>query len=91
MEVKKTNAGHTTVVHWRLPTYEDNSGEHVSLFTESVPGSGFTLGRHQINYVGTDRSGNKASCTFTITVSGGLILFIFGCVKATSEFYLQST
>lgn len=69
MEVIKTGPGHTTVVHWHPPTTNDNSGGHVVLFTESVAGSGFTVGRHQIAYKATDPSGNKASCTFTITVS----------------------
>ena len=69
MEVIKTGPGHTTVVHWHPPTADDNSGGHVVLFTESVAGSGFTVGRHQITYKATDPSGNKASCTFTITVS----------------------
>lgn len=69
MEVIKTGPGHTTVVHWHPPTADDNSGGHVVLFTESVAGSGFTVGRHRITYKATDPSGNKASCTFTITVS----------------------
>lgn len=68
MEVIKTGPGHTTVVHWHPPTADDNSGGHVVLFTESVAGSGFTVGRHRITYKATDPSGNKASCTFTITV-----------------------
>lgn len=68
MEVIKTGPGHTTVVHWHPPTADDNSGGHVVLFTESVADSGFTVGRHRITYKATDPSGNKASCTFTITV-----------------------
>ena len=65
-------AGPATPVYWPKPRYEDNSGQPVTLFTESVQGSGFRLGRHQIKYEATDRSGNKASCTFTIVVSGQL-------------------
>lgn len=70
IEVKKTTAGPTVTVHWRSPIYEDNSGEAVTLFTESIKGSGFRVGQHRIKYEAADRSGNKAFCTFTITVSG---------------------
>lgn len=65
-------AGPVAPVYWPKPRYEDNSGQPVTLFTESVQGSGFRLGRHQIKYEAMDRSGNKASCTFTIVVSGQL-------------------
>ncbi|XP_078374169.1 sushi, von Willebrand factor type A, EGF and pentraxin domain-containing protein 1-like isoform X2 [Oculina patagonica] len=66
----KTNAGATVNVHWPLPAYEDNSGGAVTLFTESVQGTGFRVGQNQIKYVATDLSGNTASCTFAIVVSG---------------------
>ena len=74
--VQKTNAGNTVNVHWPSPTYEDNSGEAVALFTESVKGSGFRVGRYQVKYVATDRSGNEASCIFTIVVSGWLLYLL---------------
>lgn len=72
IHVKKTSAGDTVKVDWPLPIYEDNSGETVALFTESVRGSGFRVGRYQVKYEAADRSGNKAFCTFAIVVSGSL-------------------
>ena len=107
MEVIKTGPGHTTVVHWHPPTADDNSGGHVVLFTESVAGSGLTVGRHQIAYKATDPSGNKASCTFTITVSSeqgqcyqfwfpkegrlGKKKFLLGCSALTLAPYIFCT
>ena len=70
MHVKKANAEDTVNVYWPLPIYEENSGETVTLFTESVRGSGFRVGQYQVKYEAADRSGNKASCTFIIVVSG---------------------
>ena len=72
IHVKKTGAADTVKVDWPLPIYEDNSGETVTLFTESVRGSGFRVGQYQVKYEAADRSGNKAYCTFAIVVSGSL-------------------
>ena len=55
-----------------MPHYEDNSEQPVTLFTESVQGSGFRVGQHFIKYEARDQAGNTAFCTFTITVSGRL-------------------
>ena len=77
IHVKKTNSGDTIKVHWPLPIYEDNSGETVTLFTESVIGTGFRVGRYQVKYEAADRSGNKALCTFAIVVSGSLRRLFF--------------
>jgi len=68
IQVKKTNAEETVNVLWPLPIYQDNSGKSVELFTESVRGSGFKVGRYQVEYEAADRSGNKAFCTFVIVV-----------------------
>ena len=70
IHAKKTNAEDTVNVLWALPIYQDNSGKSVKLFTESVRGSGFRVGRYQVEYEAADRSGNKAFCTFVIVVSG---------------------
>lgn len=69
IHVKKTSAAGPVKVHWPLPIYQDNSGEVFALFTESVNGSSFRVGRYQVKYEAADRSGNKASCTFAIVVS----------------------
>lgn len=70
IQVKKTNAEETVNVLWPLPVYQDNSGKSVELFTESVRGSGFKVGRYQVEYEAADQSGNKAFCTFVIVVLG---------------------
>ena len=75
MEVVKQTAGPVVPVYWPTPSSEDNSGQPVALFTESVQGSGFRVGRHEIKYQATDQSGNKATCTFTIVVYGRLEYF----------------
>lgn len=33
----------------------------------------FPIGKETITYIGTDRSGNQANCSFTVTVIGELI------------------
>ena len=68
----KLTAGPVFPVYWPTPTFEDNSGQPVTLFTESVQGSGFRVGRHVIKYQATDQSGNKAYCNFTVVVKGTL-------------------
>ena len=72
MEVEKQTPGPVIPVYWSTPIYEDNSGQPVTLFTESVQGSGFTVGQHQIKYEAKDQAGNTAPCAFTIVVSGRL-------------------
>ncbi|KAM7447402.1 hypothetical protein ABFA07_004408 [Porites harrisoni] len=70
IKVIKNTAGPVVSVHWPMPHYEDNSEKPVTLFTESVQGSGFRVGQHFIKYEARDQAGNTAFCTFTITVSG---------------------
>ena len=72
IKVIKNTAGPVVSVHWPMPHYEDNSEQPVTLFTESVQGSGFRVGQHFIKYEARDQAGNTAFCTFTITVSGRL-------------------
>ena len=68
-EVKKENSQPTIKVYWDPPTYSDNSGQAVTIFTESINGSDFRTGQHQVKYDATDHVGNNASCTFIIVVS----------------------
>ena len=68
-EVKKENSQLTIKVYWDPPTSSDNSGQEVKIFSESINGSDFRTGQHQVKYDATDHVGNKASCTFIIVVS----------------------
>ncbi|XP_067041101.1 sushi, von Willebrand factor type A, EGF and pentraxin domain-containing protein 1-like [Acropora muricata] len=51
------------------PTYSDNSGLPVVIFTEAINGSQFSVGQHQITYTATDQANNVKSCHFFIVVS----------------------
>ena len=68
-EVKKESGNLAIKVYWQPPTYRDNSGLPVNIFTESINGSDFTTGSYTIRYQATDQEGNKATCTFVIVVS----------------------
>ena len=72
IKVMKNTAGTVVPVHWPLLHYEDNSEQPVTLFTESVQGSGFRVGQNFIKYEARDQAGNTAFCTFTIIVTGRL-------------------
>ncbi|KAI3375735.1 hypothetical protein L3Q82_004034 [Scortum barcoo] len=50
----------TANVSWDTPTATDNSKEEL-----------FPIGKETITYIATDRSGNQANCSFTVTVIGG--------------------
>ena len=56
---------------WTVPQATDNSGvtptvHHVG----KGPGDVFIEGIHSVKYIFTDDSGNKAECSFQVTVSG---------------------
>lgn len=68
-EVKKESDNPTIKVYWQPPTYRDNSGLPVTIFTESINGSDFRTGSYTIRYEATDQARNKATCSFVIVVS----------------------
>ena len=74
-EVKNKGDSVTVKVYWPPPTYRDNSGQNVTVFTESINGSSFEVGSYQIKYKARDHVGNQASCTFDIVVSCKYVLF----------------
>ncbi|PFX17574.1 Sushi, von Willebrand factor type A, EGF and pentraxin domain-containing protein 1 [Stylophora pistillata] len=69
MEVQKKSDTPTIKVYWPPPTYRDNSGGAITVFTESINGSDFRTGSYPIKYTATDESNNKGSCTFIIVIS----------------------
>uniref|UniRef100_A0A4W5M048 Sushi domain-containing protein n=1 Tax=Hucho hucho TaxID=62062 RepID=A0A4W5M048_9TELE len=62
----------TANISWKVPTATDNSGEEVLVQVKPVytPPQLFPIGEERIIYTATDRAGNQANCTFTVTVIG---------------------
>ncbi|XP_024000115.2 sushi, von Willebrand factor type A, EGF and pentraxin domain-containing protein 1-like, partial [Salvelinus sp. IW2-2015] len=60
----------TANISWNVPTATDNSGEEVLVQVKPVytPPQLFPIGEEKIIYTATDRAGNQANCTFTVTV-----------------------
>lgn len=58
-------------VSWTPPTVRDNVAV-ASLSSSHAPGSEFFVGVTTVVYTATDSSGNAASCSFVVTVSGGV-------------------
>ncbi|XP_034532135.1 sushi, von Willebrand factor type A, EGF and pentraxin domain-containing protein 1 isoform X3 [Notolabrus celidotus] len=57
-------------ISWDVPTATDNSKEEVAVQVKPVytPPALFPIGKETITYTATDRSGNQANCSFTVTV-----------------------
>ncbi|KAE8279214.1 Sushi, von Willebrand factor type A, EGF and pentraxin domain-containing protein 1 [Larimichthys crocea] len=60
----------TANVSWNVPTATDNSKEEVAVQVKPVysPPQLLPIGKETITYIATDRSGNQANCSFTVTV-----------------------
>ncbi|CAB1421446.1 unnamed protein product [Pleuronectes platessa] len=60
----------TAIVSWNVPNATDNSKEEVAVQVKPVyaPPQLFPIGRETITYIATDRTGNQANCSFTVTV-----------------------
>jgi uncharacterized repeat protein (TIGR01451 family) len=59
------------VVNYPAPTVSDNC-PGVTFVTTPPSGSTFPIGQTTVTATATDASGNQATCTFTVTVSGAL-------------------
>ena len=57
-------------VNWSEPVANDNLGIEPSLTSNYKPPQRFRQGTHVITYTAVDQSGNSATCTFAIKVSG---------------------
>ncbi len=61
--------GSTTLpITWVEPRATDNSGDTPSVDRSHRPGDTFPVGTTQVVYRFTDKAGNNAECTFTLTV-----------------------
>ncbi|XP_008281602.1 sushi, von Willebrand factor type A, EGF and pentraxin domain-containing protein 1 [Stegastes partitus] len=60
----------TANISWDVPTATDNSKEEVVVQVKPVysPPQLLPIGKEAITYIATDRSGNQANCSFTVTV-----------------------
>uniref|UniRef100_A0A671UN51 Sushi, von Willebrand factor type A, EGF and pentraxin domain-containing protein 1 n=1 Tax=Sparus aurata TaxID=8175 RepID=A0A671UN51_SPAAU len=60
----------TANVSWNVPIATDNSKEEVAVQVKPVytPPQLIPIGKETITYIATDRSGNQANCSFTVTV-----------------------
>ncbi len=58
------------VVNYALPTYGDNCSATISLTSGLVSGSTFPIGTTTVTYNVVDPSGNTATCSFDVTVTG---------------------
>ncbi|XP_008426204.1 sushi, von Willebrand factor type A, EGF and pentraxin domain-containing protein 1 isoform X1 [Poecilia reticulata] len=60
----------TANVSWNVPTAVDNSNEEVVVQVKPVynPPQLLPIGKETITYVATDRTGNQANCSLTVTV-----------------------
>ncbi|XP_009870346.1 PREDICTED: sushi, von Willebrand factor type A, EGF and pentraxin domain-containing protein 1-like, partial [Apaloderma vittatum] len=57
-------------ISWQIPTAEDNSGDEVSVRVTPafIPPFLLPIGEVAVTYTAADKSGNEASCTFSVKV-----------------------
>lgn len=60
----------SALVNWTEPVATDNSGLSPKVTTNYHSPQRFGEGAHVIGYNAMDQSGNKATCTFTVVVTG---------------------
>ena len=63
------------IVKWKEPAVTDNSG-NVSFTCDAHSGTKLSIGRKIINCEAVDGSGNRANCSYTLTVYGKVVCSI---------------
>jgi hypothetical protein len=66
--IAKVATGATATATWTAPTASDNCSASTVASTHSS-GSAFPIGTTTVTYTATDANNNKATCTFSITVT----------------------
>ena len=66
----------TAVVSWVEPTATDNLGG-VTLSSNHNPGDNFAIGFTNITYKAIDNTGNEAVISFTIEVTGNILIKLY--------------
>jgi hypothetical protein len=77
-------------VTWTAPTPTDTAGGAVTLSADHINGDYYTVGITTVTYVARDTNGNEATCSFTITVTDGSMIFTTGCPSSFSLFASSS-
>ncbi|ASB48912.1 HYR-like domain-containing protein [Alkalitalea saponilacus] len=65
-------AGCSAIVYWNEPDAIDNCTDNLTVSRSHVPGDIFPLGDTEVVYTFTDQAGNKATCSFMVTVVSDL-------------------
>jgi gliding motility-associated-like protein len=65
------------VVHWTAPSIVDDCGG--SITSNNASGSVFTIGTTLVTYTASDGSGNKATCSFQVTVENEKPPVVLNC------------
>ena len=60
------------IATWTEPTATDDSGEPVKVARSHAPFTRFPLGPTRVVYYFTDSSGNRANCSFTVSIVTGI-------------------
>ena len=60
----------TAMVIWKPLVASDNSRETINVTCDQASGSNFTIGKIVVTCEAMDTSGKKATCNFTVRVSG---------------------
>ena len=60
----------TAAVEWQTPTIPDISGDIISATCSPESGTNFTIGQSIITCEAFDMSGNRAACSFNVSVAG---------------------
>ena len=66
----------SAVVNWTEPVAVDNSRASPTVTSNYQSPQRFSQGTHVITYTAVDQSGNRATCAFTVKVSGNKMLKI---------------
>ena len=77
LDVDSFHDDETAYVDWSPPTFFDNSGADLKVISTKSPGY-FSSRIHNVTYTAIDSGGNKASCSFLISVTKmGSFIFLF--------------
>ncbi len=66
--ISLTTTGTSAIATWAVPTASDNCGTP-SIASTANSGASFNIGTTTVTYTATDAKGNKATCSFTVTVT----------------------
>nr|XP_006816609.1 PREDICTED: sushi, von Willebrand factor type A, EGF and pentraxin domain-containing protein 1-like [Saccoglossus kowalevskii] len=67
-DIEIQSASRSSNVTWIEPTFQDNSGEDVTVYMNRQPGSTFYWGSSSVTYEAVDWTGNTALCKFEVNL-----------------------